>query len=313
MGILCLRADLHNHSCLSPCGDLSMSPSLLAETASSRGVEVLALTDHNASLNCPAFAISCARAGLVPLFGLELCSAEEVHLLALFPTPRKALEFGAAIHDLIPGLPWDPASFGDQVVVDEEENVLELHGRWLGAALDAPLDDLVERARLAGAIVIPAHVDRAMFSAYSQLGFLPPGPYDAVESLGPIPPSLSLGLSVISGSDAHYPEHIGRRPTVVELPEEGVIGLRQALGKFAKGIAAGDALGEVGDPLGAVSDPLAAAASPAEENFGGYAELLADPRLDAYPREEAEAFFENLREALKAGNVVPTHVARPIV
>ena len=239
-----------------------MSPTLIARTASARGLDIVALTDHNATLNCPAFAISCARLAIIPLFGLEMCSAEEVHLLGLFPTPRMALEFGAVIHEFLPELPWDPETFGDQVVVDEEEKVLELHGRWLGAALDAPLGDLAEKARLAGAIVIPAHVDRAMYSVYSQLGFLPPGPYDAVESLGPPPPSLTLGLGSISGSDAHYPEHIGRRPTIVELPDKEVIALKKALEDFAA-----HSLGP-------------RAASETEENgegFRGYDELLADP------------------------------------
>jgi len=274
-----------------------MSPARIAETAAARGLDIVALTDHNATLNCPAFAISCARRGLIPLFGLEMSSVEEVHLLALFPAPRTALEFGAAIHDLIPLLPWDPGSFGDQVVVDEEEGVLELHERWLGAALDAPLGDLAEMARKAGAIVIPAHVDRGMFSVYSQLGFLPPGPYDAVESMGPPPLSLTLGLSAISGSDAHYPEHIGRRPTIVEMPEEGVIALRKALKDFAAAIAEPLARGEVGR---------------LEGEFGGYAELLADPRLDEYPESEARQFFEDLRKALRVGNVVPTHLAKPL-
>ena len=296
MGVLSLRADLHNHSCLSPCGDLAMSPTLIAETAGARNIDILALTDHNATLNCPPFAIACARKGIIPLFGLEMNSAEEVHLLALFATPREALTFGAAIHSLIPALAWDPSTFGDQVVVDEEENVLELHGRWLGAALDAAFGDLAEMARLAGAIVVPAHVDRGMFSVHSQLGFLPPGPYDAVESMGPPPAHLSGGLCVLSGSDAHYPEHIGRRPTLIDLDEAAALELRRALADYSAAVAVN-----------------AATAAAMEEEFGGYDELLADPRLDLYPEAEAKRFFENLREALRAGRVIPTFLARALV
>ena len=160
-----------------------MSPGRIAAAARGRGIDLLALTDHNASLNCPAFAIACVRESIVPLFGMELCSMEEVHLLAIFAAPREALEFGAAMYALLPDLPWDPAAFGDQVAVDEDENVLAMPERWLGAALEAPFDDLAARAHAVGALVIPAHVDRGMFSVYSQLGFLPPGPYDAVESM----------------------------------------------------------------------------------------------------------------------------------
>ncbi|MHB0897887.1 MAG: hypothetical protein ACYC1A_10105, partial [Spirochaetales bacterium] len=102
----------------------------------------------------------------------------------------------------------------------------------------------------------------------------------------------------ISGSDAHYPEHIGRRPTIIAMPEEGVGALRTALANFAAIVAGFGAKDEGGEPKG---------------EFGGYAELLADPRLEAYPASEAEAFFEDVRRALRAGKLEPTHLAKPLV
>lgn len=282
-----LRADLHNHSCLSPCADLSMSPRLMARTAKARGIDILALTDHNASLNCPAFAIACAAEGIIPLFGMEMNSSEEVHCLALFATPRDALAFGADMEALLPDLPWDPAAFGDQAVVDENDNVLELYEGWLGAALDVDLDTLAEKAKKAGAIIIPAHVDRGMFSVYSQLGFLPPGPWDAVESLAEPPPALHGGHSSISGSDAHFPEHLGRRPFVADIDAAIVLELKDALEHYSKTIAQAKPVSEDGE-------------------YGGYAGLLADPRLDLYPEAEARRFFEELRKALRSGKTIPT-------
>ncbi|HWP69415.1 MAG TPA: PHP domain-containing protein [Rectinemataceae bacterium] len=290
-----IRADLHNHSCLSPCADLSMSPSRMAEVARERQLDLMAITDHNATLNCPAFAIACAKKGIIPLFGLELNSSEEVHLLALFATPREALVFGAELYPLIPALAWDSGTFGDQAVVDEDENVLELHGRWLGAAMDATFGDLAENAHASGALVIPAHVDRGMFSVYSQLGFLPPGPYDAVESIGPVSFRLTGGLCALSGSDAHYPEHIGRRPFLVELPEPSVGEMREALEKYAQTYDA--------ERKNRKSD----------EEFEGYADLLSDPLLDLYPEKEARALFADLGKALRGKKITPTHTANPLV
>ena len=85
-----VRADLHNHSCLSPCGDLYASPSAMAARARERGIDLMALTDHNSARNAPAFAEACRRQGLMALFGTETTSREEVHILSLFPdTPRK--------------------------------------------------------------------------------------------------------------------------------------------------------------------------------------------------------------------------------
>jgi hypothetical protein len=218
-------ADLHNHSCLSPCASLALSPSLLARLARERGLGLVALTDHNSALNCPAFAEACRREAVAPLFGVEACSVEEVHVLCIFGTAEEALGFGGRLRELLTPLPYDPEKLGDQAVVDADEGVLELVGYYLGGALSIGLEELCSEAAGLGAVVIPAHVDRPMFSASSQLGFLPPGPYDAVESMREPPPSLSLGLAAVSGSDAHYPEHVGRRPFAVELPD-GALSLR---------------------------------------------------------------------------------------
>jgi 3',5'-nucleoside bisphosphate phosphatase len=212
-------ADLHNHSCLSPCASLELSPSLLARLAAERGLALVALTDHNSALNCPAFEEACLREGIAPLFGIEACSVEEVHVLCLFGSVERALGFGERLRGLLMSLPYDPEKLGDQAVVDADDDVLELVGRYLGAALDIGFDELCADAAASGAVVIPAHVDRPMFSVSSQLGFLPPGPYDAVESMREPAPALSLGLCAISGSDAHYPEHVCRRPFEVELPD----------------------------------------------------------------------------------------------
>jgi hypothetical protein len=155
---------------------------------------------------------------VAPLFGIEACSIEEVHVLCLFGRSDEALVFGERLRGLLQALPYDPEKLGDQVVVDADEGVLDLPDYYLGAALSIGFDELCAEAALQGAIVIPAHVDRPMFSVSSQLGFLPPGPYDAVESVREPGPALTGGLTAISGSDSHYPEHVCRRPFAVELP-----------------------------------------------------------------------------------------------
>jgi hypothetical protein len=267
------KIDLHNHSCLSPCASLAMSPRLLARKAKARGIDILGLTDHNAAHNSLPFALACAQEGLAPLFGLELCSAEEVHLLAIFPSPRKALQFGRKILEFLPCFPGTEGRFGDQAVVDAQENVLALEETWFGAALTMGFDSLAAMAKTSGALVIPAHVDRPMFSVHSQLGFLPPGPYDAVEAVRPpVPAFLSGGLRTITGSDAHYPEHIGRRPYALELPEGQLRTLRSRLAEFS--------------------------APTTNEEYRGYDGLLEDPWLDAYPEEEALTLLETLRASL---------------
>ena len=53
------RCDLHIHSCLSPCGDEDMTPGSIAGIAKLNGLNIAALTDHNACDNCPAFFAVC--------------------------------------------------------------------------------------------------------------------------------------------------------------------------------------------------------------------------------------------------------------
>jgi len=214
-----VACDFHNHSCLSPCGSLEQSPAVLARLARERGLELVALTDHNSALNAPAFEECARREGIRALFGMEATSAEETHVLCLFADVAAALDFGKFIAGHLPLLPYDPAKLGDQVVVDADENVLDLPETYFGAALDLGFDELCQAAASRGALVVPAHIDRPMFGAISQLGFLPDGPYAAVEAVRPLSASAARGFTVITGSDAHYPEHVARRPFGLELPD----------------------------------------------------------------------------------------------
>jgi hypothetical protein len=175
-------------------------------------LDIVALTDHNSTLNCPAFAEACSREGLRCLFGVEACSREEVHILFIFGVLDAAMDFGEWLQGFIPDLPYDAEKLGEQVVVDVDENILDMPGYWLGSALDLGFEELCTKGAARSALVIPAHVDRPMFSVSSQLGFLPKGPYAAVESMREPARALSRGHTVISGSDAHVPEHVGRRP-----------------------------------------------------------------------------------------------------
>ena len=214
-----IRADLHNHSCLSPCGSLDLSPAVLARRARERGLDLVALTDHNSARNAPAFRDRALREGLAALYGVEATCAEEAHVLALFAAVEEALGFSEFLEAHLPRLPYDPRLLGDQAVVDADDNILDLPELYLGAALDLGWDEVCLEADRRGALVIPAHIDRPAFGALAQLGFLPEGPYAAVEALRPQRGGEARGYPVVSGSDAHYPEHVGRRPFTVDLPE----------------------------------------------------------------------------------------------
>jgi hypothetical protein len=225
------RADLHNHSCLSPCGDLDNSPIAIATRAAERGITVMALTDHNSTKNCPAFADACARVGLTPIFGTETTTREEVHALSLFETLDAALSWGAWVYERLPAIPNNPERFGDQVIVDVDEAILGFEERFLIPAIDASLEEIGAETIARGGLFIPAHIDRATTSISSQLGFLPPGEYHALEVIR-LPVAIDTrGHTLICDSDAHYLEDIGRRSFTFSRRdgETAVRALRRAL------------------------------------------------------------------------------------
>lgn len=235
-----VACDLHNHSCLSPCGSLEQPPSVLARLARQRGLELVALTDHNSALNAPAFSVCAAREGIAALYGMEATSAEEVHVLCLFAEPAAALDFGVFLAARLPRLPYDPVRMGDQVVVDEDDMIIDQPDLYFGAALELDFGALCDAAASRGALVIPAHIDRPMFGALTQLGFLPDGPYAAVEAVRPLPAGAARGFTVVTGSDAHYPEHIARRPFGLELADGwnagGVVNIEAVRSALAGGL-----------------------------------------------------------------------------
>ena len=213
---MAILADFHNHSCLSPCGSLDLSPRVLAELASLRGVKVLALTDHNSSLNCPAFSRLCPKMGILPLFGMEATTMEEIHILCLFTDLEASLSFGEYAYSILMPFPNDPEKSGDQVYVDEEDNIEGEVENYLNTPLDLSVDSIGAKVIEYGGIVIPAHVDRPAFSMTSQLGVVVEGPWTAMECtrLPPMTNGLPLntfGYPLTISSDAHYPEHVARR------------------------------------------------------------------------------------------------------
>lgn len=222
--------DLHNHSCLSPCGSLEMSPSRLVEEAAAKGIAMLALTDHNAGDNLPAFDICCRRKGIVPVFGMEVTGREEAHLLCLFGDLKTAVRFGYEIYENLQTIPNNPDLMGDQIIVDEDENIIgELDKHLASGAVDFSMEELIEMVHERDGLFIPAHIDRPAFSIKSQLGFLPDNEYDAVEVMHKPCDLNKERYFEITGSDAHYPENVGMRSFEMNLPEVSFSALKKTL------------------------------------------------------------------------------------
>lgn len=181
---------------------------------------MLGLTDHNSTRNCPAFARTCRREGIIPVFGTETTTREEIHILSLFATVEEAIAWGAWVYERLPHYSHDPEKFGDQVVVDEEENILAFEERYLIPAIDASIENVAEETLRRNGLIIPAHIDRTTTSISSQLGFLPDQRFSALE-VTRLPVELDTkGHTLICDSDAHFLEEVGRRTFQFEMAPE---------------------------------------------------------------------------------------------
>jgi predicted metal-dependent phosphoesterase TrpH len=211
------RTDLHIHSCLSPCGDLDMSPRRIVQRSKEVGLDIIALCDHNSAENVEPAIRAGKAAGIKVLAGMELNSKEEVHALAIFDQASQAFSLQEIVYRALKGTNR-PEVFGDQVRANEYDEVEGFNDRLLIGALDLSFDQIVHEIQRLGGLCIASHVDRPSYSLLSQLGFVPPGVrLDAVEVSDPRWAGTEgrsiledLGLPVVTSSDAHFLKDIGR-------------------------------------------------------------------------------------------------------
>jgi hypothetical protein len=167
-------ADMHIHSCLSPCGSEDMTPNNIVNMALIKGLNMIAVTDHNTARNLPAVCAVGREAGLCVVPGIELNTAEDVHMLAYFPDVESALAFGEHIRRYLPPVPLNARFFGEQTVMNEEDEPVGSEEYLLISPLNEDIGTLADEVRAFGGVSVPAHIDHASHGAISVLGFLNP-------------------------------------------------------------------------------------------------------------------------------------------
>ncbi len=225
------RADFHIHSCLSPCASLEMSLNSIVQRARNAGLNAIALTDHNCGFNLPAFGTICERHGMECLYGMEVTSVEEAHILCLFDQLDVAVDFGAQVYDSLPDFANQPEKFGDQPIIDADEEILGFAEKFLISASGFDIGSLVQEVHGLGGLVIPAHIDRAMYGIIAQLGFLPDEEFDAVELTAYGDQELAQHFPIIRSSDSHHLGGLGQAHTDLQMDRLSVAELRSSLWK----------------------------------------------------------------------------------
>lgn len=241
--------DLHIHSCLSPCAEDDMTPGNIAGLASILGLEIVALTDHNTTKNCPAFFAQAKKAGIVPVAGMELTTSEEVHVLCLFEELEGAMGFGRAVDSRRVPVKNRPKIFGNQFIMDANDEVCGEEENLLINATTIDVSEACTLCRQYGGICYPAHIDRDSGGIVAMLGTVPENlNYTAFElniasnydGYAERFPHLREKRYVVS-SDAHRLEAMsdGANRIELEIPSEDAVSysaeVRRMLFRYLKG------------------------------------------------------------------------------
>ena len=230
------KADLHIHTCLSPCGDLKMSPKKIVESVLKNKIDVIAICDHNTAENVSAVVKAAVDKDILVIPGMEICSIEEIHVLALFEKLESAFEMQSLVYSNLHG-ENKPDVFGMQVIGNEEDEVVGFSDKLLIGATELSIDDVVNNIHQLNGLAIASHIDRESYSVIGQLGFIPETlVFDALE----ISANINLDkaremftkyvrIPFIQNSDAHFIEDIGKCTTEYQLAEPTFDEIKKAL------------------------------------------------------------------------------------
>ncbi len=220
-----IKADIHIHTCLSPCADITQSPKKVVEKAYKEGINLIFITDHNTIENAEAAIKSGAKyKNLVIYPGMEITSKEEAHTLALMENLYDAYRLQEKIYKYLPDTS-NEKEYENQIIANEKDEVEGFLKKSLMSSVNLSIEKIIEIIHENNGIAVAAHIDRESFSIIGQLGFIPDNlHYDALE----VSPNLTLDKAeskypdyyrkyrFLKGSDSHFLESIGETFTEFE-------------------------------------------------------------------------------------------------
>lgn len=220
--------DFHIHSCLSPCADDDMTPNNIAGMGTICGLQIMALTDHNTAKNCPAFFEAAKRQGIIPIAGMELTTAEDIHLVCLFETLEEAMRFDEAVEKCRLLVENKVEIFGKQMIMNGDDEVIGVDDWFLPMATTLSIEDAAKLCVVHGGVCWPAHIDRPANGILAVLGAFPDDPPFGIAELHDPDTKDALcqqhnnlkELMFVSGSDAHYLWDIREKSCSIEIDDE---------------------------------------------------------------------------------------------
>lgn len=232
-----LAYDLHIHSALSPCADNDMTPNNIVNMAYLKGLDIIAVTDHNSAENIEAIMKCSIEREILVIPGMEIMTREEVHLVCLFPTLEAVLQMQKYIYDFLPDIANRRDIFGDQIIMNEKDEIVRHFEPMLLIGADLSIDDIFCKTSKLNGVVVPAHVDRSSYSIISNLGMIPENldiKYLEIskniseDDYRSTHPELS-GYKFIRSSDAHTLGDILERESFIEIHQKSAVCLIENL------------------------------------------------------------------------------------
>ncbi|MCH5298126.1 MAG: PHP domain-containing protein [Ruminococcus sp.] len=231
--------DLHLHSCLSPCGDMDMTPNNIANMAKLLGFDVIALTDHNSSLNCEATMKVGEEIGLLVIPGMELTTSEDIHAVCLFPSLEKALKWNEYVDNNRIKIRNKSEIYGRQAIMNENDEETGEVEHLLIPATNISIMNAHKLVSEFGGVCYPAHIDRDSLSILSVLGEIDESCGFTSAELADSSKKAELiqqhpilnGMNIVTSSDAHYLENMREPENYLELDKLSIENIINYLAK----------------------------------------------------------------------------------
>lgn len=224
-----IKYDLHIHSALSPCADDNMTPSNIVGFAKLQGLDAIAIADHNAIANVKVAMDVGDAFDVVVVPAMELQTAEDIHVLCLFESLENLQSFYNSIN--FADIQNRAEIFGEQLILDEDDNILGQESRMLLVASGVSVEEVVSLAKQHNGIAVAAHIDREENGMVAILGTVTED-FSVVEISATATKQIqcyTTGRKVITNSDAHTLEDIGVADGELEVVERSAKGILQAL------------------------------------------------------------------------------------
>ena len=224
-----LYYDFHIHSCLSPCGDDDNTPNNIVNMALIKGLNAIALSDHNTGKNCPATIAAGKRNGLVVLPAMELTTSEDIHILCLFERYEQLQKLEEYIQGRKLKIKNRPEVFGRQRILNEYDEQIGEEEDLLIVSSGVSVEEAAALVKGYGGIAVPAHIEKQSNGLIGILGAFDAGlGFEMVESAA----DTGVSLPRLVNSDAHYLWDISEAEHALEAESCSAHGVFYALKKM---------------------------------------------------------------------------------